>query len=334
MSHASGLEASPGPLAALVSLAALALLAGACAASHHATEPSPLGTPASSDAMLAALATPGPIALEKVIAADWAVARSGLINLDHPRARAAGLEDGDEPIEISFFVLRHPERGTFIVDSGVEQGLREPERSERIGFLVRKAMNSDALRVRVTTGEWLARRGERLDGVLLTHLHLDHVMGVPDLPAGTPLYAGPDEPEASRFLHLFSRGTIDRFLEAAGPIREWRFEPDPDGRFDGVLDVFGDGSLFALHVPGHTPGSTAFAVRTVEGPVLLLGDACHTRWGWENDVEPGSFSLDRERSARSLARLRDLAAQVPGLRVHPGHQALASSAVVASVAVP
>jgi len=33
---------------------------------------------------------------------------------------------------------------------------------------------------------------------------------------------------------------------------------DPSGLFAGVLDVFGDGSFWALWVPGHTPGSTAY----------------------------------------------------------------------------
>ncbi|HEM46758.1 MAG TPA: MBL fold metallo-hydrolase, partial [Alphaproteobacteria bacterium] len=82
-----------------------ALATGACAASHHDTEPARLGTPVSSDAMLDVLAEPGPIRLEKIVAADWAVPRSGLVNLSHPRARAAGLEDGEEPIQIYFYAL-------------------------------------------------------------------------------------------------------------------------------------------------------------------------------------------------------------------------------------
>lgn len=307
-----------------VLLATIAALAtAACAASHHDTEPARLGTPVSSDAMLAVLAEPGPIRLEKIVAADWAVPRSGLVNLAHPRARAAGLEDGEEPIQIYFYALHHPVRGTFLVDSGLERGLVEPERSERLGRLVRWAMDTDALRVHLPTADWVVANGGRLGGVFLTHLHLDHIMGLPDVPAGTPVYTGPGETGASHFLNVFSRGTTDRLLEGVGPLREWRFAPDPAGRFAGVLDVFGDGSVFALHVPGHTPGSTAFAVRTTEGPALLLGDATHTRWGWENGVEPGSFSLDGPQSADSLARLIDLASRVPGIRVHPGHQSLA-----------
>jgi N-acyl homoserine lactone hydrolase len=293
-----------------------------CAASHHPTTLGKLGTPASSDAMLALIDEPGPIEVEKILAANWMVLRSGLINLDHPSAKEAGLEDGDEPIEIYFYVLRHPEFGTYIVDSGLETGFRAPDSSPRLSWLVKTAMKMDTLDVKKTTGEWLAEQSSPLAGVFLTHLHLDHIMGLPDVPSDTPVYTGPGETDASLFLNGFSRGTTDRLLGGVGSLREWPFEPDPADRFAGVLDVFGDGSLWALHVPGHTPGSTAFLVRTPGGSQLLLGDATHTRWGWENGVEPGSFSLDQPQSAESLRKLLDLAEQFPQMRVHPGHQSL------------
>jgi len=89
-----------------------------------------------------------------------------------------------------------------------------------------------------------------------------------------------------------------------------------------VLDVFGDGTVWALAVPGHTPGSTAYLARTPTGPVLLVGDACHTAWGWENGVEPGKFSADLPKSADSLARLKRLVARHPEIDVRLGHQAL------------
>ena len=90
--------------------------------------------------------------------------------------------------------------------------------------------------------------------------------------------------------------------------------------FEGVVDIFGDGSAWALWVPGHTGGSTAYLLRTPRGPVLLTGDACHTRWGWDHSVEPGSFSSDVPRSAESLARLERLVAEHPGVDVRLGHQ--------------
>lgn len=292
----------------------------ACAASHHPVEPADLGRARASHEMLAVIPEPGPVEFVSVKAADWVVARSGLINLDHPKAIEAGLEDGDEPIGIYFHVLRHPRFGTFIVDTGVESGFRDPDGNDRVSFLVESAMRTSDLEIHTTTEEWLASQKEPLAGVFLTHLHLDHVMGLPDVPADTPVYAGPGEPDASAFLNLFSRGTIDGMLEASGPLREWPYDGDSDGRFTAVVDIFEDGSVWAIHVPGHSPGSTAYLVRTPSGPKLLVGDASHTRWGWENGVEPGTFSLDGPRSALSLATLRELALEYPQLEIYLGHQ--------------
>lgn len=292
----------------------------ACAASHQPTQPAELGRARGSHEMLALIDQPGIVELESINAADWVVARSGLINLDHPAARAAGLEDGDEPIAVYFHVLRHPRFGTFIVDSGVESDFRNPDGNPRVGFLMESAMGTADLKVHVTTAEWLNSESDDLNGVFLTHLHLDHVMGLPDIPPATPVYVGPGEPTASSFLNMFTRGTIDRMIGDRGGLREWGFDADPDNRFAAVVDIFGDGSVWAIHVPGHTPGSTAYLVRTPAGTNLLVGDASHTRWGWENGVEPGTFSLDGPRSAKSLATLRDLARDFPQMEVHVGHQ--------------
>jgi glyoxylase-like metal-dependent hydrolase (beta-lactamase superfamily II) len=296
------------------------LMGAACAASHHPTEPSALGQSSASGNLTAAIDLPGPIEFETVKAADWAVARGGMINLEHPLAKAAGLEDGDEPIGVFFHVLRHPEFGMFIVDSGVESGFQNAGGNDRVAYLIENAMNTEALDIHVTTAEWIQGQSEPLAGVFLTHLHLDHVMGLPDVPTGTPVYVGPGETSASNFLNLFTRGTIDRMIESAGVLQVWPFEVDSDSRFAGVVDIFGDGSAWAIHVPGHTPGSTAFLVRTTSGSKLLVGDASHTRWGWDHGVEPGTFSLDRRRSVESLAGLRKLASEFPNLEVYLGHQ--------------
>ena len=87
-----------------------------------------------------------------------------------------------------------------------------------------------------------------------------------------------------------------------------------------MLDVFGDGSVWALHVPGHTPGSTAYLARTPKGPVLMVGDACHTSWGWDHGVEPGDFSKDQPLSTESLASLEALVKRHPSIDVRLGHQ--------------
>lgn len=286
----------------------------------HPSQPSSLGAARPVATALTQLSTPGPVELETVTSADWAVTRAGLINLEHPRAKQAGLEDGDEPIQVFFHALRHPRHGLFIVDTGIEKALRDAPEQSAMGGLVRAAMKMEKLQVHAPLGVWLAKQRQPLAGVFLTHLHLDHITGMADVPAGTPVYAGPGETTPRAFLNLVTRGSTDRALAGKPPVSEWPFSAEVGAAFEAAVDVFGDGSVWALWVPGHTPGSTAYLVRTPAGPVLLTGDGCHTRWGWEHDVEPGTFTADGPRSVQSFQKLRAFAAAHPEVQVRLGHQ--------------
>ena len=119
---------------------------------------------------------------------------------------------------------------------------------------------------------------------------------------------------------MFTRGASDQLLQGKQPLQEWHFRPDPQNNFEGIIDVFEDGSVFAISVPGHTSGSVAFLVRTTHGPVLLTGDTCITRWGWEHTVEPGDFTADNERNLKNLKRLEEFVARHPLIEVRVGHQ--------------
>lgn len=319
MGHFWSMPSSRKGLAPIL-LVSLLTAVSACRASTHPVEPAPLGKSSSSRELLASLAEPGPVEVTTVRSADWVVERSGLIDLDAAPAQAAGLRDGDEPIQIFFHALRHPRHGLYVVDSGVERAVRDaPERAAARG-LVTRFVHFDRLKVVEPLGDWLARSKTPLQGVFLTHMHFDHVMGLPDAPDGTPVYVGRGEASNTALMNLFTQSLTDRTLAGKPALREWRFASDADGMFDGVLDVFGDRSVWALWTPGHTSGSTSFLVRTPKGPVLIVGDTCHTRWGWDHAVSPGSFTADRAQNQTSLERLLSLVEAHPSIDVRLGHQ--------------
>jgi glyoxylase-like metal-dependent hydrolase (beta-lactamase superfamily II) len=292
----------------------------ACTPTSHAVLPSTFGTARSSTDLESVVDLPGPVTVETVIGADWAVPRAGVLNLENPRAREAKLTDGPEPIVVMFHAVRHPTGGLYLVDTGVERAMRDdPEHSALHGPAARYLGVQD-MRFRTVTSEWIAAQKDPVRGVFLTHLHSDHVSGMRDVPDDAVVYTGPGEAGERGMLNVFVRGITDAALAGKGPIREWPFVPDPAGAFAGVVDVFGDGSFWAIHVPGHTAGSTAYLARTPGGPVLMTGDASHTRWGWEHGVEPGWFSADKKKSAESLGRLEAFAARHQGIDVRVGHQ--------------
>jgi glyoxylase-like metal-dependent hydrolase (beta-lactamase superfamily II) len=302
-----------------VAVAALLLVAAACATTSHRIGPATLGVASSTQALLAAVDTPGPIAVETVTVAEWPLPRAMLVNLEHERARAAGLKDEPTRIPLLFHAIRHPSKGLYLVDTGIERALRDRPGEAAIRGVVASTMHFSELAVRTTLGDWIAAQREPVRGVFLTHLHPDHVSGMADVPSGTPVFAGPHEAGARGLLQLFVQPNMDRAFAGKGDLSEWPFAPETAGAFEGVADVFGDGTVWALWMPGHTIGTTAYLVRTPKGPVLLTGDVCATRWGWEHDVEPGTSSDDQPRSAVSLAKLRRLVAEHPSIEVRFGH---------------
>lgn len=324
---------TPHRFSALCTAALLALAGSAltgCAATSHPTATASLGVASKSTSMEAVLDTPGPVHVETVSAATWEVDRSGLVDLHDPKAKEAGLVDGREPIELFVHVVRHPEKGVYLVDSGVERAFVADADHALVSGFVGQAAHVDRLVVHRDTESLFTSVDGPVQGVFLTHLHLDHVLGLRDLPASVPIFVGAGDAEDTSFMNVFQRAIYDAALAGKGPLHELRFARDPDGRFEGLLDVFGDQSFWAIFVPGHTPGSIAFLARTPDGPVLLTGDACHTAWGWRHGVAPGTFSDDVAKSADSLARLEALVARHPRIDVRLGHQSLSPAAPDAS----
>lgn len=289
---------------------ALALLA--CTPTNTPTEPAKLGQTANTSALIEVINQPGPIEFNKHTAANWQVPLSGLLNLDHSKAIEAGLKDRNEAIQLFVYSLKHPTKGTYIIDSGISQKISNTN-DKSLSFIVKKAMKTDGLETLLSTNELLKTLGP-IQGVLLTHIHIDHIIGLPDIPSEVPVYIGPGETTSMIFNHAFTRGTTNRLLANVPVLKEWQFN-DSD-----LIDIFGDGSLWAIHTPGHSPGSTAYLARTTQGTHLIAGDASHTRWGWDHQVEPGTYSKDGPLSAVSLKKLIQLTTDNPTIIVHPGHQ--------------
>jgi glyoxylase-like metal-dependent hydrolase (beta-lactamase superfamily II) len=86
------------------------------------------------------------------------------------------------------------------------------------------------------------------------------------------------------------------------------------------VDLFGDGSLWAISVPGHTDDDIAFLVNSAT-PLLLTGDASHFAWAFKNGVAPrGWNTVGTARGYISLEQLRAFARAYPGVKLVYGHE--------------
>jgi glyoxylase-like metal-dependent hydrolase (beta-lactamase superfamily II) len=306
------------------------LLAG-CAVTSHPAQLVDVGQPSRVDAIAPAFSAQGPIQFRKVVAANWVVDRSGLINLDDPKAKEAGLKNELEDIQIYFYVIDHPRFGRYLVDSGVESTMKDNPEESPVGGFISRFINMDKLVIHQTTRAWTGQNPEPIKGLFLTHMHVDHIMGVPDLDPTIPIFIGPEESTHKQFKNMFVRGVTDDFLEGPRTLSELNF-PEPGAAGEpAVIDFFGDQSLFVLSVPGHTSGSLAFVINTASGPQLVVGDTCHTRWGWEQGVEPGDFTEDQEQNRQSLTFLKKFSQTIPNIQVHLGHQSATAAGKLESL---
>ncbi|NLH48249.1 MAG: N-acyl homoserine lactonase family protein [Myxococcales bacterium] len=153
--------------------------------------------------------------------------------------------------------------------------------------------------------------------VILTHAHFDHT-------------------GANRaFLHssfLLTRATLDdgrhgslfngfwnEDFPAALKTEEIDFAGTPPFlTFAGRRDVYGDGSVVLVPLPGHTKGSLGVYVRTKHGPVLLVGDAAYTMRNIREMILPG-YLEDADAAWDTLFRLKRLAERAPEVRIVPAH---------------
>jgi glyoxylase-like metal-dependent hydrolase (beta-lactamase superfamily II) len=88
--------------------------------------------------------------------------------------------------------------------------------------------------------------------------------------------------------------------------------------FAGSHDLFGDGAVVVLSMPGHDADNLGVFARTPQGPLLLAGDAAYTMRNIREMILPG-YLADPCRAWDSLYRLKRLTERAPPIAVIPSH---------------
>ena len=96
-------------------------------------------------------------------------------------------------------------------------------------------------------------------------------------------------------------------------LAHWFEEDAAVTTYTGDHDVFGDGSVTLLAMPGHTPGHSAMMVRLPKtGPVLLTGDLYHFRSEIGTQIV-SNRNTSRAETLASYARLEQIVARIAPL---------------------
>lgn len=149
-----------------------------------------------------------------------------------------------------------------------------------------------------------------VEHVVLSHLHFDHTGGVALFPDAL-FYLGEGEMDyaLNPDTHLCGLYRPEEFKA----VRNYHTHTVAGGDHD----LFGDGSISLLLLPGHSPGSLAMMVQLPNRTIILSGDVSHTRAAFKSACP---FPLDQDSTAAvsSIKRLQSIQ-QESGAEVWIGH---------------
>jgi len=216
--------------------------------------------------------------------------------------------EGRTELPIPAYLIEHP-NGTVLFDTGMHPDCQH-DPAPRVGTRITGLFSFD-----FRPGEEISTRFEaigrdpaRIDVIVNSHFHFDHVGGNALIPNAVMVVqkreweAGMDPDIAA--LRGFNRVDFDLGHKVI--------------QIDGEHDLFGDSSIVCLPTYGHTPGHQSLRVRLDSGDVVLAADACYfCRTLRERRLPQRVY--DRQAMFDSLDKLARL--EAAGARIFFGHDA-------------
>jgi len=229
-----------------------------------------------------------------------------------------GVPDGlgdDQWVPSISYLVTHPSGQRVLLDSGVRAGKCSYQILVVLDFPCRNKPGQDVV-------SQLTRDGvESIDYLVATHFHGDHASGLgPVLARYDPVViASAAEIDALRSPLRETQGY--RYEQFAA---DMRVEAADNGfismpHIGDAADLFGDGSVWLLATPGHTPGHMSVFLNATSGPILMTFDAAHLEATFQYNA-PGGLGADLEAASDSIAKLTTLAQSFPGARLVYGHE--------------
>ena len=225
-----------------------------------------------------------PAAAAKISLARLDCGSATIKNFDKFFSDKPGLyESAPRDITDSCYLIRHGDQ-QMIWDTGFPASWKG--QTHDLGDLT--------VRIDKTLAEQLAEVGLKpadIDIVGISHMHSDHTGQAAEMPQAEL---------------LIGKADFDQTKGKDDPFGSWRSDGAKVRAVTGDTDVFGDGSVVALHLPGHTPDHLALLVKLASGPVLLTGDLYHSRDAREKRGVP-PFNTSREETLQSMDTFEKLA---------------------------
>jgi Zn-dependent hydrolases, including glyoxylases len=208
---------------------------------------------------------------------------------------------------VRYGIALHPVEGPVLIDTGYDPHMMTVPAG--LGLRLYRTLLPPRFDPEALPGPVLARMGASLADVrhvIVTHLHADHVAGLHALPAAR-LHLSPEALRQATGRLPRAKGVFAELLPADLVARAVALSPpETPGPLGPMSDIFGDGSLFALPLPGHARGHLGLWSPGQE--LLYATDAAWTLAGLRDDRETrlavAAVSDDVRRSRATAEALR------------------------------
>ncbi|MBE7728080.1 MAG: N-acyl homoserine lactonase family protein [Enterocloster citroniae] len=216
-------------------------------------------------------------------------------------------------LPVSAYLIEHP-KGRILVDTGWHREM-SPEgvydrkaQIKSLGSFILFNINQGRIARGEAIDEQLASLGLKpadIDYVLLTHLDCDHANGLTQVKGAKRILVAADE--------LSPKNTKKGFVERIRYQKRWWEKMNletfdwngSEGPVGKSFDLFGDGSVVMVNIPGHSSGLCAVKVKNKEGQfVLLFSDGGYARKSWEQMITSG-VCQDKKLQRQSLQWIRE-----------------------------
>ncbi len=177
-------------------------------------------------------------------------------------------------------LLRHPEQGSMLFDTGYAPRILEATRAFPY-FLYRLATPlrlRPELAVEAQLSRWGLVPGD-IRRIVISHFHADHVAGLRDFPQAQfiALRIAFNDVRLRRGFSALKRAFIPSLLPPDFSRRAVLlppFEGPPLPGLGATHDLFNDGSVQLVELPGHARGQVGMLANTEQGKVLFAADGC------------------------------------------------------------
>lgn len=226
-------------------------------------------------------------------------------------------------------LIEHPRHGWGLWDTGYAP--RMEQATARWPYTLYRRATPLRLRPELAVAAQLPRWGlapHDIRWVILSHLHADHIAGLLDFPGARIIltaqaYTGV---AGRRGLRALARAFIPSLLPADMAERASlisTFDDPPLPALGPTHDLFGDGTLRLVQLPGHARGQVGLLAQTAERRVLFAADGAWLTRAIDERRPPHPLTyllVDDGRAVRStIERLHAFARQHPDVAIIPTH---------------